>query len=215
MNIKDDDLVRKIIFGKFYKSLNRNKNRKEKEKSMLTFQEDLKKAIDYHGHLCSGQILGVRMARMALSYFKIEDPKNYRDLIVYVECDRCLADAIGIVTGCNLGRRRLKWMDYGKIACSFLDLKTKKAIRIVRIGHQYPQEGEELVEFFEQFVDEQLFQLEEVEIPIEPWDLPGKPISVAVCEMCNEEILDHREVLVDGHIFCKGCHQGNYYRKKE
>ena len=202
------------MYFRVCKRLNGNKNRKEK-KIMLTFQEDLKKAIDYHGHLCSGQVLGVRMARMALAYFKIEDPMKYKDLIVYVECDRCLADAIGIVTGCNLGRRRLKWMDYGKVACSFLDLQTKKAIRIVRVSHQYPKEGEDLVEFFKSFTDEELFRLEEIEIPIEPWDLPGRPTSVTVCEICNEEILDHREVIVNGRIFCKGCHQGSYYRKRE
>lgn len=182
---------------------------------MRTFREDLTEAIAYHGHLCSGQILGVRMARMAMSYLGIQDPKNYRDLIVYVETDRCLADAIGTVTGCKIGRRRLKWMDYGKTAASFLDLQTKKAVRILRTKHIYPPEDTDMIEFYESMKYEELFELREVEILIRPEDLPGKPLVVTRCEICKEEILDGRHIEIDGHIFCKGCHQGHYYRKKE
>ena len=71
-----------------------------------TFEEDLQRAISFHGHLCGGQLTGVRMARYALNYFGIEDPDTYRDLVVYVECDRCLTDAIMTVTNCHPGKRR-------------------------------------------------------------------------------------------------------------
>ena len=70
---------------------------------MRSFEEDLNRAIAFHGHLCGGQITGVRMARYALKYFGIDDPDHYRDLIVYAECDRCLTDAIMVVTGCHPG----------------------------------------------------------------------------------------------------------------
>ncbi|MEG1585083.1 MAG: FmdE family protein, partial [Anaerovorax sp.] len=72
---------------------------------MISFHEDLERAVKYHGHLCSGQVLGVRMARMGMRLLGIEDPDNFRDLIAYVETDRCIADAVGTVTGCKLGRR--------------------------------------------------------------------------------------------------------------
>ena len=91
---------------------------------MRSFEEDLSRAITFHGHLCGGQITGVRMARYALKYFGIEDPDHYRDLIVYVECDRCLTDAIMVVTGCHPGKRRMKCLDFGvqKVVVNYTDL---------------------------------------------------------------------------------------------
>ena len=77
---------------------------------MRTFREDLEKAVNFHGHICVGQVLGTRIARLGLQLFKIASPETYRDLIVYVEADRCLADAVSSVCHCNLGRRRLKWI---------------------------------------------------------------------------------------------------------
>ena len=79
---------------------------------MTSFDEDLKRAVDYHGHICAGQIIGVRMARLGLSLLNIDEPNTYRDLIVFIETDRCLADAIGTVTNCKIGRRRLKVYDF-------------------------------------------------------------------------------------------------------
>ncbi|MEG0292599.1 MAG: FmdE family protein [Anaerovoracaceae bacterium] len=182
---------------------------------MKTFDEDLKAAVDYHGHLCSGQILGVRMARMGARLLSIDEPTANRDLIVYVESDRCLTDAIGTVTGCKLGRRRLKWMDYGKTAASFLDLSTGKAYRIWREKLIYPSENEDMVAFYNKFSDEELFKFKEVTITPRAEDLPGKPLTITKCEICGEEIIDGREIKIDGHIFCKGCHGGHYYQLKE
>ncbi|RPF42175.1 formylmethanofuran dehydrogenase subunit E [Hydrogenoanaerobacterium saccharovorans] len=181
---------------------------------MNSFREDLKRAVDYHGHLCSGQVLGVRMARMGLRLLGIDDPLAFRDLIVYVETDRCIADAVGTVTGCKIGRRRLKWMDYGKTAVSFLNLQDGQAVRIYREKLIYPADGEDLVEFYEALSDEELFIAQPIEIPIRPEDMPGKPIMAATCEICGEEVIDGRHIQVDGHIFCKGCHGGHYYRVK-
>lgn len=133
-----------------------------------------------------------------------------------METDRCIADAAGTVTGCKLGRRRLKWMDYGKTAISLLDLRTGKAVRINRERLRYPPDGctdEEMVAFYEAIPDEELFVATDVEIPLRLVDLPGKPLDVAVCEICKEEIIDGRQIIVDGHVFCKGCHGGHYYKK--
>ncbi|MEG1972972.1 MAG: FmdE family protein, partial [Oscillospiraceae bacterium] len=156
---------------------------------MTSFREDLERAVAYHGHLCSGQVLGVRMARMALGILGIEDPLNCRDLILFVETDRCIADAAGTVTGCKIGRRRLKWMDYGKTAISLLDLKSGKAVRISRERLLYPPDGadnEAMVAFYEAIPDEKLFKAEDVEIPLRPVDLPGKPLEITRCEICME-----------------------------
>src|ERR1700761_4605143 len=91
---------------------------------MESFDELLKLAEIAHGHLCAGQILGVRMAMLACRRLGMEDPrgKDRKRLVTYVEIDRCATDAIAVVTGCRLGKRALKFRDWGKMAATFLDL---------------------------------------------------------------------------------------------
>ena len=178
---------------------------------MKTFQQDLQEAAEYHGHICSGQITGVRMARLALKELGIDDPKGFRDLIVYVECDRCLTDAIGTVTGCKIGKRNLKCMDYGKSAASFLNLKTGEAIRVFRKEHRYPPDGTDLVGYFDAISDEELFSISNVKIHYRPEDLPGKPLDAMICPVCGEEVIDGRQVVRNGVAMCKACAGGSYY----
>lgn len=180
---------------------------------MNTFKEDLEKAVAYHGHLCSGQILGVRMARYACEILKIDNPQTSKRLIVFVESDRCIADAVGIVTGCKLGKRTLKWMDFGKTAATFVDLKTYRAIRVRKTCHRYPEEGEDLEVFFSKFDDEELFEVEEVIVNLKPGDLPGKPTEIQICTCCGEEVLDGKHVIKDGKVMCRSCAGERYYRK--
>ena len=98
---------------------------------MRSFNELLVDAAMMHrGHVCPGQVLGVRMAMLGCQLLGIEDPTQGKRLIVYVEIDRCMADAIAAVTGCRLGKRTLKHMDYGKCACTFVDMSTGRAVRI-------------------------------------------------------------------------------------
>ena len=180
---------------------------------MRSFDEDLKRAVDYHGHICAGQVLGVRMARLGLSLLGIKEPESYRDLIVFIETDRCLADAIGTVTNCKIGRRRLKVYDFGKMAASFYDLESKKGYRIYKKYIKHADKGEDLVEFFNKLSDEELFTVEEVRIELNPWDLPGRPLVVKTCESCGEEILDGRHLEGPNGIMCKACSGERYYGK--
>lgn len=178
---------------------------------MRTFDEDIERAISFHGHLCGGQLTGVRMARYALNYFGIEDPDSYRDLIVYVECDRCLADAIMITTNCHPGKRRMKCLDFGKQAATFYDIQSGKAIRMTNMSEKAPK-GCNLREWFAQRSDEDLFKVEQVRVRITENDLPGRPRQVAVCGRCGEQITDGREVQGEhGEILCRNCAQGSYY----
>src|ERR687885_2371385 len=88
-----------------------------------------------HGHLCAGQLLGVRMALLGCKLIGIEEPRgaDRKSLIVWVEIDRCMTDAVSAVTGVRLGRRSLKFVDYGKVAATFLNTETKRAVRIVAL----------------------------------------------------------------------------------
>src|SRR5450759_3433022 len=99
---------------------------------MKSLDEFLRDAERTHGHLCAGQVLGVRLAMLGLEKLGIEDPrgKDRKRLVTFVEIDRCATDAIAVVTGCRLGKRALKFRDWGKMAATFVDVSTGKAIRI-------------------------------------------------------------------------------------
>src|SRR5512141_1541908 len=99
---------------------------------MKTLDEYLRDAERAHGHLCAGQVLGVRMAMLGLKMLGIEDPqgKDRKRLVTFVEIDRCATDAVAVVTGCRLGKRALKFRDWGKVAATFVDQATGRAIRI-------------------------------------------------------------------------------------
>src|SRR6201984_2400354 len=99
---------------------------------MKTLQQYLDDAAVAHGHLCAGQVLGVRMAMFGLKKLGLEDPegKDRKRIVTFVEIDRCATDAVMVVTGCRLGKRALKFRDWGKMAATFVDVSTGKAIRI-------------------------------------------------------------------------------------
>jgi formylmethanofuran dehydrogenase subunit E len=99
---------------------------------MKTLEQYLVDAAQAHGHLCAGQVLGVRLAMLGLRELGIEDPERERKrLVTYVEIDRCFTDAVALVAGCRLGKRALKFFDWGKVAATFVDLQTGRAVRIV------------------------------------------------------------------------------------
>src|SRR5882762_5701137 len=88
-----------------------------------------------HGHMCAGQLLGARMAMLGCDLVGLNDPRgaDRKKLIAWVEIDRCMADAISAVTGARLGKRSLKYFDYGKVAATFLNTETQEAVRIVAL----------------------------------------------------------------------------------
>ena len=191
---------------------------------MLSFEALLDESVKTHGHLCPGQVLGVRMSLLGLREIGIRDPrgKDRKNLIVFVEIDRCATDALRSVTGCSLGHRTLKFIDYGKMAATFLNLSTGKAVRVVA-KEESRQKAKELfpdinnkykaqVEAYKIMSDDELFSLSEVDVQIKPEDMPGKPIYRVMCEICGEYIQDAREVSRKGKVFCKACAEGSYYK---
>src|SRR5437763_1013630 len=99
---------------------------------MKSLDEYLRDAEEAHGHLCAGQILGVRMAMLGLEKLGIDNPQgaDSKRLITFVEIDRCATDAVMVVTGCRLGKRALKFRDWGKVAATFVDVSSGRAVRI-------------------------------------------------------------------------------------
>jgi formylmethanofuran dehydrogenase subunit E len=161
-------------------------------------------------------VMGVNMARYACRVLGIDDPRSYRDLIVYIEMDRCASDAVAVVTGVTLGRRRLKWVDYGKMAGVFVDLATGRAIRLAPrpdVPHAGP--NDDPVEFWKDWSEEQMFSCTPVEMDIPEQDRPGRPTHTAVCDECGEKVQDCREVVLEGRTLCRACAEGPYYRVLE
>ncbi|MDR0882592.1 MAG: FmdE family protein [Candidatus Adiutrix sp.] len=181
---------------------------------MTTWLEDLDKAVAYHGHLCGGQIIGVRLARKGLELLGLAGQwgEELRDLVVFVEADRCAADAAYAVTGCTVGRRRLKIMPYGKTAMSFLDLNTGRAFRVAAKKTAHAGPDDDLVAFWSKYTDDDIMEWQEVTIELSADDRPGKPQSVAICQECGDEVLDRREVREGGRTLCRACLAGAYYR---
>jgi formylmethanofuran dehydrogenase subunit E len=178
-----------------------------------TLEEDLAAAQAFHGHLCHGMVMGVRLARYGCRELGIDEPHSYRDLVVYVEMDRCASDAISVVAGVTLGRRRLKWLDYGKMAATFVDLATDRAVRVVP-RPEVPHAGRDTnpLELWSDFTDEQLFTCTPVTVAVPIEDRPGRPVRTVVCARCGEKVQDAREVVDNGETVCRSCAGGSYYQ---
>ena len=190
---------------------------------MRPLDELLERAAVLHGHLCPGQPLGVRMAIVGCRELGIEDPESAKRLVVYVEIDRCASDAIQAATGCQLGRRTLKHIDYGKMAATFLDTKTGRAVRVVALEESREQawayapeahdkdEAQRLA--YARMPDQALFSVRDVRLTPPVEDLPGHPRGRVRCALCGEGINDGRQVERDGEALCRGCAFGAYYKE--
>jgi formylmethanofuran dehydrogenase subunit E len=192
---------------------------------MQTLDQLLEEAGRAHGHMCPGQILGVRMAMLGCQLVGIEEPKKSKRLIVFVEIDRCATDAVGVVTGCRLGKRTMKYLDYGKVAVTFLNTETKEAVRIVALDstrelaeEKFPHletKKEKQMAAYKTLPPEMLLKVERVRVELHPEDAPGHPVSRVFCEVCGEGVNDRREVIHDGRRLCRACAGQTYYQRIE
>jgi len=183
----------------------------------------LDESVRMHGHLCPGQVLGVRMSMLGLKNVGIEDPKgkDRKNLIVIVELERCATDAVQSVTGCSLGHRTMKFRDYGKMAVTFVNLSTGKATRVIAredsrekakdicpdIDNAYAAQAEA----YKVMTDHDLFTVMDVRVVLKPEDMPGRPLRRVQCSRCGEYVQDMREMIVDGKVVCRPCSEGGYY----
>ena len=177
-----------------------------------------------HGHLCAGQILGLRMALYGVRLLGIEDPEgaDRKRLVTYVEIDRCATDAIPVVTGCRLGKRALKFRDFGKVAATFCDLRDGRAVRVAaresakdRARQLHPEienRNRQQMAAYREMTEEELFTAEWVRISIGPEDLPGYKAPPVTCEECGERVNFRREVVREGRTLCRACAGERYYQ---
>ena len=195
---------------------------------MQDFESLLKSSAAAHGHLCPGQVVGVRMAMLGCGLIGLNDPTSLdqiKKLIVYVEMDRCATDAISFVTGVRLGRRSLKFIDNGIMAATFVNLENKKAFRIAStetsrdLAPKYApgilDKREQQLEAYKKMDTDELFTVEKVLVDVPAGDMPGPTRFKTVCSDCNTVIRDKKEVLKNNKILCKSCAFGAYYQTIE
>lgn len=202
-------MKRNICQSDVYLSMKKSDERKKR----------LEAAVRFHGHLCLGQVLGVLLAEKGLGLVRTDDT---RKLIVISENDRCIADALQIVTGTRLGRRSFKLNDLGKMAATFCNLETGKAYRVFVKGRKLESRDYHAMSSAAQkrFIDEMLcaklddvIGYEKVIVEFRPEELPGKPQIRVACDACGEKVMDGKHVEVSGRNLCRTCAQGSYYRK--
>src|SRR3984957_14823532 len=187
---------------------------------MKSLDEYLQEAEQAHGHLCAGQVLGVRLAMLGLTKLGIDDPsgKDRKRLVTFVEIDRCATDAVAVVTGCRLGKRALKFRDWGKMAATFVDISTGKAIRIAakesskalaRSMHpEIESKNQQQMLAYREMPEDDLFTTQWVKVDLAAEEFPGYKSERIVCAECGEGINFQREVRRNGETLCHACAEG-------
>lgn len=187
---------------------------------MKSLDEYLELAERAHGHMCAGQVLGVRLAMLGVRELGLDPVKDRKRLVTYVEIDRCMTDAVALVANCRLGKRALKFLDWGKVAATFVDLQTGRGIRIVakesakqKAREMFPEQDKELAQqkAYRVMPDEELFEKQWVRVEVKPEDLPGFKGPRVVCAECGEGINFKREVVREGRTLCRACAGERYY----
>jgi formylmethanofuran dehydrogenase subunit E len=188
-------------------------------------EEMLAEVAAMHKHLCPRQVLGVRMGLYAAELLGLEAPQSNKRMLAFVESDGCFADGVSVATGCTLGHRTMRLVDYGKVAVTVVDSKTGRALRLapeadVRkraadITPHAPNRWTGQLEGYQKIVSEELITVQEVELNLDVKAIVGKPGIRVNCAVCGEEILNQREVLKGEQTLCQSCAGEGYWRAKD
>lgn len=161
---------------------------------------------------------------LGLRKLAIDDPlgKDRKRLVTFVEIDRCATDAVAVVTGCRLGKRALKFRDWGKVAATFVDVEAGKAIRIAakesskelarRLHPEIPDKNQQQMRAYRELSDDDLFTEQWVKVDLPPEEFPGYKGERVVCQVCGEGINFRREIRREGKILCRACAGESYYQ---
>lgn len=181
-----------------------------------------------HDHLCPRQVLGVRLGLAGVHALAL--PQNGTNqqfentdkrLLTFVETDGCGSDGIAIATGCSVGRRTLRVIDYGKVAATFVDIRTNKAVRVApsalsrELAFRYVPNASSrwhaYLEAYHIMPDDQLIDIQQVRIKQSVSEIVSNPEARALCDRCGEEIINQREVLLNSATLCLDCAGESYY----
>ncbi len=127
------------------------------------------------------------------------------------------------------GKRALKFRDWGKLAATFVDLESGKAVRIAaresskalarEMHPEIESKNQQQMLAYREMSESDLFDVQNVKVEFAPEEFPGFKGERIVCEQCGEGINFKREVSADRAHLCRGCAGENYftpaYAKKE
>lgn len=189
---------------------------------MATLEELLLASAALHHHLCPRQVLGVRMGLAGTHWLGLTLPQTDKRLLVVVETDGCVIDGLAVATGCRIGRRTMRVLDFGKVAATFVDTQTGRAIRVApqanarQSAKDYAPEAKSRWEAYllgyQRMPEAELLDLQPVILTVSLEKLLSKEGHRVSCELCGEEIINEREVIQNGQILCRACAGEGYYR---
>jgi formylmethanofuran dehydrogenase subunit E len=188
----------------------------------LQLEEFLTASTLLHRHLCPRQVLGIRMGIYAATLLQVPYPQQNKRLYTFVETDGCFADGVALSTGCTLGHRTLRLMDYGKAAATFVDTQTEKALRI-RPGLDIRTQASRLIPnaksrwhaqlaAYQIMPTEDLFDVQTVCLTVSLSALLSRPGVRVTCDICHEEIINEREIMDGQTVLCRACAGTGYYQ---
>lgn len=189
---------------------------------MRTLDEILHESSARHKHLCPRQVLGARMALYASDLLGLELPRGDKRLLVIAETDGCTVDGLIAATGCHVGGRTLRILDFGKVAATFVDTHTESALRLAptpesrSLAREYfphtRTDWEAMLRGYQIIPDEDLFKVRAVRLEVPLAEILSKPGRKSECGQCGEEIINGREVSSDGMILCRACAGDGYFQ---
>jgi len=184
-------------------------------------EEFLGQTAELHKHLCPRQVLGVRSGMLAAELLGIELPQSDKRLFTFVETDGCFADGVSVATGCWLGHRTLRMVDYGKVAATFVDTATSRAYRIwpspnsrslaLRYAPDAPNRWRAQLQGYQLAPTSELLIAREVTLTLSLSSIISKPGQRVTCDGCGEDILNEREITNEGRTLCLPCSGESYY----
>lgn len=188
---------------------------------MNTLTALLDQCARLHQHLCPRQVLGVRMGLLAGRLLDISLPQTAKRLLTIVETDGCFSDGVATAANCWVGRRTLRVVDFGKIAATFVDTQTDRAVRLVptrssrSLAAQFAPDAQNQWESYlvgyQLMPDELLFEQQAVQLITPAAQLISRAGVRVNCAQCGEEIINEREVWRNGLALCRSCAGEAYF----
>ncbi len=191
------------------------------EKTMKALEQLLSQTAARHRHLCPRQVLGVRIGMLGAHLLELDLPQADKRVFTFMETDGCAADGVSVATGCSVGRRTLRVVDYGRVAATLVDTQTDRAFRL----HPHPAARQRAVVLFpdadrwhaqrqayQQLPDDELLVARAVVLNLDLKAIISRPGVRTVCGACGEEVINEREVEIGGRVLCRACAEGAYYR---
>jgi formylmethanofuran dehydrogenase subunit E len=162
------------------------------------------------------------MGMLAAELLDLELPQSDKRLYTFLETDGCFADGVAVATGCWLGHRTLRLMDFGKVAATFEDTQSGRAFRIGvhpearQLAHEAEPNARSRwhaqLAAYQYLPANQLLIWQPVQVGLSMEALTSRPGVRVNCARCGEEIINERERIISGEPVCRACAGEEYYQ---